>query len=120
MFFMMGINTKQDQLEYNHMMICTRCGQYGRYIVYMTYTVLYLFFIPVFKWNKKYYVQTSCCQTMYELNSEIGKQIENHVNIEIKPEHLHMLSQNNIKVCSCCGYHTEQDFEYCPKCGNKL
>ena len=26
------------------------------------YTVLSLFFIPIFKWGRKYYVQTSCCR----------------------------------------------------------
>lgn len=120
MFFIMGINTKQEQLDYNQMIVCSRCGQYGRYVVYMTYTVLSLFFIPVFKWGKKYYVQTSCCNTTYELNSEVGKQIERKEAVTIQESDLRILSQNNIKVCSNCGYHTDQDFEYCPKCGTKL
>ena len=37
---------------------CDECGRYGRYQVYMTYMVLSLFFIPCFKWNRHYYVQT--------------------------------------------------------------
>lgn len=120
MFFMMGIYPKQKQLDYDQMIVCTRCGQYGHYIVYMSYTVFSLFFIPIFKWNKKYYVQTSCCQTIYELDQEIGKQIEQGINISIQEKDLTILSKNTIRVCPNCGYHTEQDFEYCPKCGTKL
>lgn len=120
MFFIMGINTKQEQLDYNQTMICDTCGQYGRYVVFMTYTVLSLFFIPIFKWGKKYYVQTSCCQTTYELNPEVGKQIEYHQNVQIQPSDLIILQKNNMKVCSNCGYHTSEDFEFCPKCGNRF
>ena len=25
-----------------------------------------------------------------------------------------------IKKCNYCGYVTEENFEYCPKCGNKF
>lgn len=120
MFFIMGINTRQEQLDYNQMVICDNCGQYGRYIVFMTYTVLSLFFIPIFKWNKRYYVQTSCCQTTYELDSEIGRQIEYHIDVDIQPSHLHLIQKNNIRNCPNCGYSTKENFDYCPKCGTKL
>lgn len=32
-----------------------------------------MFFIPCIKWNKHYYVRTSCCNTLYELDPEMGK-----------------------------------------------
>ena len=50
----------------------------------MISTVLSLFFIPTFKWNRRYYVQTTCCGTTYELNPEIGMQIARGENVEIK------------------------------------
>lgn len=34
-----------------------------------------MFFIPCIKWNKHYYVRTSCCNTLYELDPEMGKAI---------------------------------------------
>lgn len=76
MFFMMGITDGRKDLDFSQQMICNVCGRYGRYQGFMTYTVLSLFFIPCFKWNKHYYVTTSCCGSMYELDSEIGKEIE--------------------------------------------
>ena len=75
MFFIMGITDGRKELNHNQMIICKECGAYGRLTVFMTYTVLSLFFIPCFKWNKHYYVQTSCCGTVYELDSETGKAI---------------------------------------------
>ena len=71
MFFMMGITDGRKDLDFSQQMICNVCGRYGRYQVFMTYTVLSLFFIPCFKWNKHYYVTTSCCGSMYELDSDI-------------------------------------------------
>ena len=73
MFFMMAITDGRKDLKFSQMIICDVCGKYGRYQVFMTYTVLSLFFIPCFKWNRRYYVQTSCCNTIYELDPGGGK-----------------------------------------------
>ncbi len=124
MFFMMGITDGRKDLNFTLTIICNICGRYGRYNVFMIYTVLSLFFIPCFKWNKHYYVQTSCCGTVYELNPEIGKAIAKGEQVEIQPEHLSRVNQSgysyNRKHCSHCGYETSEDFEYCPKCGNRF
>ena len=61
MFFMMGITDGRKDFDFTQTIICNLCGKYGRYQVFMTYTVLSLFLIPCLKWNKHYYVQTSCC-----------------------------------------------------------
>lgn len=47
MFFMMGITDGRKQLDFTQTVICGVCGKYGRYQVFMTYTVLSLFFIPM-------------------------------------------------------------------------
>ena len=124
MFFMMGITDGRKDLNFLQTIICNICGRYGRYNVFMTYTVLSLFFIPCFKWNKHYYVQTSCCGTVYELNPEIGKAIARGEQVEIQLEHLSRVNQGgyryNRKHCFRCGYETSEDFEYCPKCGSRF
>ena len=59
MIFIGGITQKTKELLYQAAaMVCGRCGRYGRYQVYMTYMCLSLFFIPVFKWNRRYYAKT--------------------------------------------------------------
>ena len=122
MFFMMGITDGRKDLEYNRVIICSACGAYGRYRVFMTYTVLSLFFIPIFKWNKRYFVQTSCCESLYELDAETGARIARGEDIEILPEHLSAVHLRNkpLKICANCGYRTEENFDFCPKCGNPL
>ena len=72
MFFIMGITDGRKDFDFHQMMTCGACGAYGRYQVFMTYTVLSLFFIPCIKWNRHYYVQASCCNALYELDAEIG------------------------------------------------
>lgn len=124
MFFMMGITDGRKDFDFVQTVICDVCGKYGRYQVFMTYTVLSLFLIPCFKWNKHYYVQTSCCGTLYELDSEIGKAIARGEQIEILPQHLRLVNRGGysrgVKRCSNCGYETSEDFEFCPKCGMRF
>ena len=120
---MMGITEGRKELNFQQTAVCSQCGRYGRYMVYMTYTVLSLFFIPCLKWNKQYYVETSCCHTTYRLNPEVGKRIERGEQPEIHPQDLERLNgyqQGGWKRCSNCGYTTQEDFEYCPKCGNRF
>lgn len=122
MFLMLGINDERKDLDFSQMMICDACGAYGRYMVFMTYTVLSLFFIPCLKWNRRYYVRTSCCSRMYELDREIGAAITRGEQVEIRPEHLkEMPGQGySLRRCANCGYSTEEDFEFCPKCGKRF
>ena len=124
MFFIMGISDGRKELDFSQMMICNLCGKYGRYQVFMTYTVLSLFFIPCCKWNKHYYVRTSCCNAVYELDPELGKRIAHGESVELLPEHLTRVGKDgfshSFKRCNHCGYETSEDFEFCPKCGNQL
>ena len=44
--------------------------------VYMVYSYLSLFFIPVLKWGRRYYVRTTCCNASVELDAELGRKIQ--------------------------------------------
>lgn len=124
MFFIMGISSSEKKLDFVQTFLCSRCGQFGRLELYMTYTFFSLFFIPVFRWNVRYYVKNSCCGTVYELASDLGKRLKKGENITITEQDLHMVShdEQNRSMDSCpnCGYRTNRDFMFCPKCGKKL
>lgn len=135
MFFVFGVNSGQKEIGSFGPVICGGCGSYGRYQVYMTYMCLSLFFIPVFKWGRKYYAQTSCCQSLYELDAQAGRRLQRGEQTEIRPEELTLVHRGSrasgaswqgwenraaVRRCPACGYETEEDFEYCPKCGRKL
>ena len=121
MFFMMGITDEHKELEFSQMTVCSACGAYRRYRVYMTCTLLSLFFIPCFRWNRRYFVETSCCGTLYMLDAEVGRRIARGEDVEIRPEHLSPCGQGGAyKRCGNCGYTTQEDFDFCPKCGRKF
>ncbi len=126
MFFIMGITEGRKDFDFLQSIVCSVCGRYGQFQVFMTYTVLSLFFIPCFKWNKHYYVRTTCCDTLYELDPEVGKRIAKGEIIEIRPEHLQRVgngsndSFRSYKTCANCGYTTDEDFQFCPKCGREF
>ena len=88
MFLMIGISDGRKDFDFSKSILCNACGKYGRYQVFMTYTVLLLFFIPCFKWNRRYYVQTSCCGKIYELDPEVEKRIAKGENVEIRDDDL--------------------------------
>ena len=129
MFFIMGVSQGHKQLDYHQTMICSVCGSYGRYEVFMTYMYLSFFFIPLFKWNKQYIVRTSCCGSVYSLDPQVGRTIEAGGQVEITADDLVLQSgggssdgtaQGTQKICPSCGYEAASDFEYCPKCGRRL
>lgn len=126
MFFVFGISQGKKALEYAKTVICAQCGGYGRYQVFMTYSYFSLFFIPIIKWNRHYYVQMLCCSTIYELDQEVGRRLAHGEQPDITEKDLTLVQAGrrvsgwNRKRCENCGYETEEDFEYCPKCGTKL
>lgn len=129
MFFMAGITQGTKEIPCGQsVFICSRCGRYGRYQVYMTYLCLSLFFIPVLKWKKEYYVKTSCCGAVYSLDPEVGKRLSRGEELEIQEGDLTLISGHEgqslpnagSKRCAGCGYETDEDFDFCPKCGRRF
>ena len=124
MFFMMGITQQSKDLDFTQLVTCDICGSYGRYCVFVTYSLLSLFLIPIFKWNRHYYVQMSCCKSIYELSEEVGRRIENGEEVKITEADLILLKKGYTtqghRRCLNCGYETDEDFAFCPKCGNRF
>lgn len=128
MIFIGGISQGRKILDYVRTVICGCCGRYGRYEVIMTYTYFSFFFIPLFKWNRQFYVRMTCCGAVYSLEKEAGQKILAGQDVEIRPEDLTLVQGGDgsgtygrmKKHCSRCGYETFEDFEYCPKCGERF
>lgn len=120
MFFIIGINQKQKVLDFHQMTICKCCDKYTQIEVVMVYTYLMLFFIPIMKWNKHYYVRMRCCGASSEIDTEIGRDIEKGIDVQIDIESLDFNCQANshsTKICENCGFSTDQHFKFCPNCG---
>ena len=67
-------------------------------------------------------METSCCHALYELDPEIGRRIARGENTQIRQEDLTRVAngRSSGKVCQNCGYMTDEDFEFCPKCGSRF
>ncbi len=122
MFFIMGISNGNKKLNYVQTMLCSACGQFGRYEVFMSYMYFSLFFIPIFKWNRRYYVKSTCCNRHYEIDAALGKRIRRGENITLREEDLHAIGGMGSRPerCPNCGYPVTSDFSYCPGCGTRL
>ena len=123
MFFIMGISTGQRKLDFDQVVICPYCGQYGHVQVIEIYTCLSLFFIPVLKWNRHYVIQMSCCGATRDLAEDTGREIAKGRCTQISMDRLPFREEPLLagkKCCRKCGYETDEDFAFCPQCGEKL
>ena len=97
----------------------------------MTYMYFSFFFIPIFKWNRRFFVEMSCCGAVYELDPEVGKKRFGAEEITERDLTLRQDEMGNPwtgsdashrhKVCPSCGFETDEgSFRTCPKCGKPL
>lgn len=125
MFFMAGVYPQRKELNFNKTILCSCCNKYGRYQAFMECNVLNLFFIPVFKFSKKIYVKTTCCNSLYIVTNKEKAALLEHGqgediylgNEDMQPVHLGYCGMN---TCPSCGFELEQDFKFCPNCGAPL
>ncbi len=132
MLFIGGISQGRKLLNYARSILCGSCGSTSQCQVFMTYMYFSFFFIPLFKWNKRFYVQMSCCSAIYELEPEIGKAILRGEEPAITSADLHLVQEGKFtrtgqegsgiphKKCMRCGFETDEDYNYCPKCGGRI
>lgn len=118
MFFLATVLPKEKELQHSQSGICPACGAFGSYRVWMRYSCLALFFIPLFKWGKQYFVEMSCCGAVFSLNPQVGAAVAKGEAVEILPEDLQLLDGGQ-KRCPHCGRTLEGNFPYCPHCGGK-
>lgn len=126
-FGVFGIGTKEKEIKDVQNIICKKCNSMSVYKLSKYYNYFHIFFIPVFIWGNKYYLRLRCCNTVFELNSKVGKDIENGEFILIKDEDIiEVYSENNnyagrinkIK-CRGCGKDIDASYTFCPHCGYK-
>ncbi|RVU54645.1 zinc ribbon domain-containing protein [Anaerosphaera multitolerans] len=121
MFFIFGINENKKNIEHNFDLTIHNCGKYARIEAYVTYYVFSLFFIPIIKWNKKYYLKYNCCNKIYELDKNLGMRLEKGENIQIRDEDLTNVGYDyGLIRCPNCGELCNPNYDFCPRCGNPL
>ena len=121
MFFIaiFGITNGEKELNWYENRICGECGRMSRYYGYMTYSVFTLFFIPIFKFAKKYYVKSSCCGALFEVPQDKGRKMEKGEDVHFTDGELRKVYGGR-RFCDGCGYPLEEGQLYCPHCGRKI
>ncbi|MGI6651085.1 MAG: zinc ribbon domain-containing protein [Limnochordia bacterium] len=123
MFFIgiFGVQSKMKTLRTEAGVICPLCETYDRFDVIQVYDYFHIFFIPLWKWNKRYFIQTRCCRSRCALDSELGARIEAGELVKITREHIDCTGpQGAATLCPHCRQALHPSFHYCPHCGTQL
>lgn len=143
MIFIGGVSQGSKILQYARSLMCQYCGSLAQCQIVMTYYYFSFFFIPLFKWNKRFFVKMACCEAVYELNPEVGKAIARGEQVEIRSEDLKLMEDGKRRYttygqaagqnggeeapdpsktlrCPICKHESPGDFKYCPMCGQRL
>lgn len=126
MFFIgiFGIESRSKEIREIQNIICKNCKAMSVYKLVKNYSYFQFFFIPIFKWNIRYYLISRCCSTVFEIPKEIGEALEEGKNIQINDLDLKEVQSGNTynekKVCPHCGRQIDEEFPYCPYCGKKI
>ena len=139
MFFIgiFGIDQAHKELGTRNNIVCPSCASWSRLLISKTYTYFHIFFIPTVRWYTRYLAQAACCGTLFELDPEVGAELEqawrqdpSATGPDIRAEHLRPLNRDNAapgmsaRSCPHCGQRIPDadmtGYQYCPFCGKSL
>ncbi|MDI3481892.1 MAG: hypothetical protein PWQ97_1547 [Tepidanaerobacteraceae bacterium] len=119
MFFIgiFGIQNKERLIKQFDNIICPACGRLSRAELMEYYTYFHFFFIPLFKWNRKYFLRLRCCGSLFEVEEEYTKEIIQGGEIDF--DKLKKVGSAG-GYCPNCGNFVNPGYNFCPYCGTKL
>lgn len=141
MFFIGGVGQGSKVLNFSGTILCRFCGSQSGCQVVMTYYYFSFFFIPLFKWNKRYLIRMSCCDAVYELAPDVGRAIARGEMVEIRDQDLKLVQDGRYRYssvqasaaqdgepeeipqtrrCPICKSEVPGEYKYCPHCGQRL
>ncbi len=123
MFFIgiFGIEQKEKELREFENIVCPDCGRLSRAVLILQYTFFHVFFIPTFRWNRRYFIRVRGCGAVYEADCDDGRQLQSAGDIDFS--RLKKVSsgfgayKDYYTTCASCGSAFDSDFAYCPHCG---
>ena len=127
MFFIgiFGIQDNERIIKEFENIVC-KCGSYSRAQFIEKYTYFHFFFIPLFRWNKRYYVRFRCCNRLYKVPKDYIDELKSSNTVDIdRLEEIYGYDAYHGKgekscTCSHCGAEIDNSFSYCPYCGNRI
>lgn len=122
------MSNKEENIRNINNIVCKKCNSMSSYELIKTCNIFHIFFIPIIKWNEKYYLKSRCCDTIFQVSKDIGKKLERGENVSIEDGDLTEVYSNygwqgynpGETLCSYCGSRVDASFKYCPNCGHKI
>jgi hypothetical protein len=119
MFFIgiFGVQDKDRLIREYDSIICPGCGRLSRAELVELYTYFHFFFIPLFKWNRRYFIRFRCCGSIYAVEGNYVQELKKGATLDTGRLEKIGASGN---TCPGCGNYVNPGFNYCPYCGAKL
>jgi len=119
MFFIgiFGIQNKYRIVKEFYNVVCPNCDRLSRIELVETYDYFHFFFIPLFRWNFKYYLKARCCNSLYEVDKDYFHELKNSNTIDFNRVRS---VYSNPNICPNCGGFINPGFSFCPHCGQRL
>lgn len=112
-----GVSAVAKDLNFRQNTMCQKCGKYSSVSVFMVYSY-FSFFAPIFKWGKKYYAVSNCCDMVYSVNSQAGQAIERGEETQLWKQDMQIVGRAS--HCQKCGFLVTPEHRSCPKCHAKI
>jgi hypothetical protein len=125
MFFIgiFGIESKEKEIKTFSVAVCPDCGKYSQAVLTESFTYFHIFFIPTFRWNRKYFLRMRYCGSVYEVSAEYANQLKDADTIDfsrLKKVRTGFAGyEDTWAACPNCGKRFDRSFAYCPYCGSK-
>lgn len=113
----MGIEQKQKYLATLSDFTCKICPS-AQADVIKTYSSFHFFFIPILKFNEVYYVICKSCKSIYKVSKMKGKAFEKGFPLSYWDYQTHKIAAPP-HTCKKCSREFNEEFSYCPFCGEK-
>jgi hypothetical protein len=124
MFFIGIFGVEQTEKEIRSWnLVCPGCGKMTKAVFYLSYTYFHIFFIPTFRWKRRYYIRLRCCGSVYEAPEDYAQTLKVSDNVDFscltKTQSGFGGWESFYTSCPSCGRSFEKGFPYCPYCGTK-
>ena len=120
MFFIVGITSGTSELGMRRCASFPCCSHGGAAALTCVYRQFTFFFLPLFRFGKRYFISCPDCGAVYEIERDEGKRVELDPQAEIDPGRIHRLAGRAARFCPNCGQRVNPDSRFCPFCGSRL
>lgn len=121
MFFIIGTASGTTDFGTRLCRYLPCCGKNNVRVAFTcTYQQFTLFFIPLFRFGKRYFITCPDCGAVYELRKDEGERAAANWNAEINPDCIFIVQNSYKKTCPACKCSVNSDSRFCPNCGQRL